>query len=225
MSMTTVTSLLQLDCTSNNWIICVKVVGNFWDIPSMKKHRQITFNAVLADSEGYIALAIMRRRDVIRRLCGVLVPGFCFLLKKFSVEEGANIINPDLKIVIEEFTQIEYVFGIIQTPETIFQPLLPIAATTICETTLKNVVGLVTCVYPLNDVKIDGETHYQLNFEIMDESGNPFHCCFRGTPAFWAAVSYSIIDDKDDIVVALLWVKMIRLSDGQILFQSHCDLS
>ncbi|KAI9113959.1 hypothetical protein K1719_015210 [Acacia pycnantha] len=32
------------------------------------------------------------------------------------------------------------------------------------------VVGLVTYVYPLTDVVIDGETIYQLTFEIMDES-------------------------------------------------------
>ncbi|KAK4267620.1 hypothetical protein QN277_024374 [Acacia crassicarpa] len=59
----------------------------------------------------------------------------------------------------------------------------------------------------------------------MDESGNPFYCCFRGCPAFWALESYSQVEDKDDVVVALLWVNMKRLSDGDILFSSHCDLS
>lgn len=41
-------------------------------------------------------------------------------------------------------------------------------------------------------------------------SGNPFHCCFRGSPAFWAAVSYSKVVNKDDVVIALFLVKMIR---------------
>ncbi|KAI9128876.1 hypothetical protein K1719_000359 [Acacia pycnantha] len=57
------------------------------------------------------------------------------------------------------------------------------------------------------------------------DNGNPFHCCFRGTPAFWAFVSYSKLLDKDDVVASLLWMNMRRLSDGEIVFQSHCDLS
>ncbi|KAI9116887.1 hypothetical protein K1719_011886 [Acacia pycnantha] len=153
MSLSRVTSFLQLDCKLNNQSICVKVVENFWDIPPTRCHRPITFNDVLADANGYIALAMMRRRDMMRRLCGVLVP---------------------------------------------------------------DVVGLVTSVYPLTDVVIDGETIYQLTFEIMDE---------RGTPAFWASVSYSKLIDKEDVVVALLWVNMRRLSDREIVFQSHCDMS
>ncbi|KAI9110008.1 hypothetical protein K1719_019049 [Acacia pycnantha] len=40
--------------------------------------------------------------------------------------------------------------------------------------------------------------------------GIPFHCCFRGTPTFWASISYSKVLNKEDLVVALLFVKMIK---------------
>ncbi|KAI9128736.1 hypothetical protein K1719_000219 [Acacia pycnantha] len=90
---------------------------------------------------------------------------------------------------------------------------------------MMNVVGLVTNVSKLDDVIDEGEIIYQLNFQIMDECGNSFHCCFRGTPAFWANVSYSKVLNKEDVVVALLFVNMIRTRDGEIIFLSHCDLS
>ncbi|KAI9114178.1 hypothetical protein K1719_014828 [Acacia pycnantha] len=50
-------------------------------------------------------------------------------------------------------------------------------------------------------------------------SGNPFHCCFRGSPAFRASIRYSKVLDKDDVVVPLLWVKMKRLRMGISYFR------
>ncbi|KAK4266465.1 hypothetical protein QN277_027381 [Acacia crassicarpa] len=49
--------------------------------------------------------------------------------------------------------------------------------------------------------------------------GTPF------TVASWAAVSYTKVVNKDDVVVALFLVKMIRTNDGQIILLSHHDLS
>ncbi|KAI9112817.1 hypothetical protein K1719_016134 [Acacia pycnantha] len=222
---TRVVSLLQCDYRSNNWSTCVKVIGHFWDIPSQRRHKHLTYNAVITDAEGYVALAVVRRRDLIRRFAGVLTTGLCFILRKFSVERGKILINPDMTVVLDTFTQVELVGDIITTPGTMFQPLLPFAATTFTEPSLINVIGLVTSVYGMADIVVDGETESQFNFEIMDESGNAFYCCFRGSAAFWALDSYSRVGDKDDVVVALFWVKMTRLSDGDILFSSHCELS
>ncbi|KAI9084099.1 hypothetical protein K1719_033955 [Acacia pycnantha] len=149
---TRVVSFLQCDSRSNNWSICIKVIGFFWDIPSTRMHRQITYNVVLTDAEVI----------------------FCFL---------------------ESYVE----------------------CTVINKCPVCNVVGLVTRVYSMTDVVVNGETENQFNFEIMDE---------RGSSAFWAWDSYSRVLDKDDVVVALLWVKMKRLSDGEdILFSSHCELS
>ncbi|KAI9121428.1 hypothetical protein K1719_008461 [Acacia pycnantha] len=213
---TTVVSFLGCDARSINWSICVKVIGHFWDIPPMTKHRHMTYNAVLADAEGYLALAILRKRDMIRTLSGVLTTGFCFILTNFCVERGPNVINPDMKIVLENFTKVDIVRDIIVTPDTVFQPLLHFASTTFTTSTLINVVGRVTSVYGMADIVVHGENEKQFNFEIMDE---------RGSAAFWALDSYSQVRNKDDVVVALLWVEMKRLSDGDILFSSHCDLS
>ncbi|KAI9087264.1 hypothetical protein K1719_030734 [Acacia pycnantha] len=210
---TTVVSFLGCDARSINWSICVK---------------------------GYVALAILRKRDMIRRLSGVLTTGFCFILRKFCVERGPNLINLNMKIVLESFTEVELVRDIIVTPDTVFQPLLSFAATTFTESTLisntfsfvnllhvfcilgitsnsfADVVGQVTSVYGMADIVVHGENENQFNFEIMDK---------RGSAAFWALDSYSRVRNKDDVVVELLWVEMKRLSDGDILFSSHCDLS
>ncbi|KAI9118993.1 hypothetical protein K1719_009668 [Acacia pycnantha] len=220
-----VTSFFQLDSSSTNWSICVKVIGTFWEIPPSRRHKQITFNVVLADTQGYVALALIRRRDMIRRLGCVMLPGFCFIISRFTVQSSTNIINSDLKLVMEPFTKVEFVRQVIRTPDIIFQPLLALAATSLTQSTLINVVGLVCAVYDLTDVVINSEIYYQFRLEIMDESGNPFHVCFRGSPAFWAAVNYSRLLDKQDSIVALLFVKMIRLSEGDILFISHNDAS
>ncbi|KAI9118805.1 hypothetical protein K1719_010250 [Acacia pycnantha] len=67
----------------------------------------------------------------------------------------------------------------------------------------------VTSFYGMADIVVHGENKNQFNFEIMDESGNVFYCCFRGSAAFWALDSYSRVLDKY----------------GDILFSSHCDLS
>ncbi|KAI9078626.1 hypothetical protein K1719_039375 [Acacia pycnantha] len=48
---TRVVSLLQCDCRSNNWSICVKLVGHFWDIPSQRRHKHLSYNAVITDAE------------------------------------------------------------------------------------------------------------------------------------------------------------------------------
>ncbi|KAI9096829.1 hypothetical protein K1719_025812 [Acacia pycnantha] len=84
------------------------------------------------------------------------------------------------------------------------------------EPTLINTIGLVTSVSKLTDKMDDGETIYQFTFELMDK---------WGSAAFSAWVSYSKVVNKDDVVVAIFYVKMIKTGDGQTIFLSHCDLS
>ncbi|KAI9075900.1 hypothetical protein K1719_042180 [Acacia pycnantha] len=67
---------------------------------------------------------------------------------------------------------------------------------------LLDVVGLVTTVYGVSDVQVNG-----------------------GTPAFWACINYSKVVVKDDVVVALICVKIERILGGETIFMSYCDLS
>ena len=132
--------------------------------------------------QGYIALAVLRKRDVIRRLAGILIPDFYFILRKFNVERGPNLINQDMKIVLDTCTQLQLLPDIIITPDRVFQPLLPFADTTFTQSTListtfylsphsflfsnpwitfkciEDVVGLVTSVYPMAEIVVHNET-------------------------------------------------------------------
>ncbi|KAI9084942.1 hypothetical protein K1719_033115 [Acacia pycnantha] len=157
-----VASFSELNESRCDWSILVKVVDSFWDIPPTKMHKQMMFNVILADCQGFIALAVCRHRDVIRRLYGVLIPGFCFLITRFSVQPGPNIINYDLKLMIEPYTKVEFVRDVIRAPDKIFKPLRSLASSSIY------VVGLVTSVSGLTDVVVDKEILYRLDFEIVD---------------------------------------------------------
>lgn len=157
---------------------------------------------------------------------------------------------------------------ILLRPQTIFQSVLPLAATSLTETTListmrclqcminiiffficqqfhfslaiylypvLDVVRVVAAVYELTDVVDEGENLYHFNFEIMDQwfvliltfkysyfvsvninyrhnflQWELIQQLLQGTLAFWASISYAKILDKDDVVVVLLFVKMIR---------------
>ncbi|KAI9090363.1 hypothetical protein K1719_028698 [Acacia pycnantha] len=108
-----------------------KVITKFWDIPLESSHLHMTYNVVLADSKGYIVLAMVRRpADMIRKFCSVLVPGYTFGFRRFTIKVGPNIINPDLKIIMEPFTGLELLANVIKTPPILFQPLNVLAATT-----------------------------------------------------------------------------------------------
>ncbi|KAK4258078.1 hypothetical protein QN277_001122 [Acacia crassicarpa] len=220
-----VASFTEANSTRNDWSLCVKVVDSFWDMPPSKMHKQMTYNVILADSQGYIVLAVCRRRDICRRLCGVLVRGICFVISGFTVKPGHNIINNDLQIVIEPYTKVEFIRDIIIIAEKIFTPLRDLAESTTFDSSLINVVGLVTSVTGLKDVLSDQELLYRFSLSIVDQWGSPFHCCLFGTPAYWASVSYTMLEHKHDAIVALCWVKMKKMADGKITFVSHHDLS
>ncbi|KAI9092231.1 hypothetical protein K1719_027731 [Acacia pycnantha] len=126
-----VASFSELNESRCDWSILVKVVESFWDIPPTKMHKQMMFNVVLADCQGFIALAVCHRRDVIRRLYGVLILGFCFLITRFSVQPGPNILNYDLKLMIEPYTKVEFVRDVIRAPDKIFKPLRSLASSAI----------------------------------------------------------------------------------------------
>ena len=53
--------------------------------------------------QGYMIQAVVRRRDMFRRFCGVLVPGFTFMFRRFLIEVGTNIINVDMEIAMAHF--------------------------------------------------------------------------------------------------------------------------
>ncbi|KAK4265214.1 hypothetical protein QN277_026297 [Acacia crassicarpa] len=96
----------------------------------------MTYNAVLTDAEGYMALAVLRKTDMIRRLAGVLTRGFCFILRKFNVERGPNLINQDIKIVLDSCSEVQLLPDIIISPDIVFQPLLAFAEPTFSVSTL-----------------------------------------------------------------------------------------